>query len=52
MRKPFTGQRRPLDANALQGAALVIDALYGAGLSRALPGDVAAMFRAVAARPV
>ncbi len=43
----YTGEVRRLDGRALAGAELVVDALYGAGLSRALPADAAAVLRAV-----
>jgi NAD(P)H-hydrate epimerase len=42
----------PLGAAALDGAELVIDALFGAGLSRALDGDAAATLAAAAARAI
>ncbi len=43
----WTGELRPLDVRALEGAALVVDALYGTGLSRPLPADASRVLRAV-----
>jgi NAD(P)H-hydrate epimerase len=41
----------PLSAALLQGAALVVDALFGAGLSRPLDGVAFAVVEALAAQP-
>ena len=42
MARGWTGAVEPLAASPVDGAALVIDALFGAGLSRPLEGDAAA----------
>ena len=42
------GAVEPLDARVLEGAELVIDALFGSGLSRALGPEVRALLEAVA----
>jgi ADP-dependent NAD(P)H-hydrate dehydratase / NAD(P)H-hydrate epimerase len=44
------GDVLPLTPAALAGAALVVDALFGAGLSRALDGDAALILQAAAAQ--
>ena len=46
----FRGTVEPLAPAILDGAALAIDALFGAGLSRPLEGAAAAMIEALAAR--
>jgi hydroxyethylthiazole kinase-like uncharacterized protein yjeF len=46
----WTGAVRPLDPGALDGAALVVDALFGAGLSKPLDAPVADLLRQAAAR--
>lgn len=43
----WDGRSVPLDAAALDGAGLIVDALFGAGLSRPLDGAYAAMAAAV-----
>lgn len=50
----WSGGVEPLDASLLRRAGLVVDALFGAGLSRPLEGDAKAMVEAVgqAAVPV
>ncbi|WP_422366698.1 NAD(P)H-hydrate dehydratase [Pelagibius sp.] len=45
----WDGPVEPLDAVALEGIALVVDGLFGAGLNRALEGAAAAAVRAVTA---
>jgi ADP-dependent NAD(P)H-hydrate dehydratase / NAD(P)H-hydrate epimerase len=45
----FHGDVVPLTPAALAGAALVVDALFGAGLSRALDGEAARTLQAAAA---
>jgi hydroxyethylthiazole kinase-like uncharacterized protein yjeF len=42
----------PLGAALLDGAALVVDAIFGAGLSRPVEGAARAMIEAVAGRPI
>ena len=46
----WTGDVEPLTPAALDGAELVVDALFGAGLSRALEGAAAATLAAAAQR--
>ena len=46
----WTGAIHPFDPALIEGAATVVDAVFGAGLSRSLPASVAAMFDAVRAR--
>ena len=46
----WTGAVEPLGPAALEGAALVVDALFGAGLTRPLEGSAAATVEAVGAR--
>ncbi len=41
------GTRAPLTSTALDGVALIVDALFGAGLSRPLEGDYRALIEAV-----
>ena len=43
----WTGPVAPLTVASLEGAGLVIDALFGAGLSRPLSGDAARVLRAL-----
>ena len=45
----WTGPDAPLSAGACDGAGLVVDALFGAGLSRQLDGEGAAALRAAQA---
>ena len=45
----WTGPDAPLTAGAVAGAALVVDALFGAGLSKPPDGEVAAALRAAEA---
>lgn len=44
----WSGRCEPLTADLLDGAGLVVDALFGAGLTRALDGPVAAVLAAAA----
>ena len=46
----WTGPVEPLAAASLDGAALVIDALFGAGLARPIEGLAAAVIAAIATR--
>lgn len=46
----WTGAVEPLDPRVLDGAELVVDALFGSGLSRPLGADVAPTLAAVAER--
>jgi len=46
----WTGTVEPLDVRVLDGAQLVVDALFGSGLSRPLGAEVLPMLEAVAAR--
>lgn len=48
----WMGPIEPLDARILDGAELVVDALFGAGLSRGLDADVAGLLEAVAGRRI
>ena len=48
----WTGPVEPLDARVLEGAELVVDALFGAGLSRPLGADVARVLHAAADRGI
>lgn len=45
--KLWPGKTAPFDAAAVEGRALIVDAMFGAGLSRALDGRAAMMVRAV-----
>jgi NAD(P)H-hydrate epimerase len=47
----WTGPTVPLDLGALDGAALVVDALFGAGLSRSVEGVAGSVLSALTARP-
>lgn len=49
MAAKWTGDVEPLDVSVLGGAMLVVDALFGAGLTRAIEGVAAAVIDAVAA---
>ena len=49
-RKRWTGPVEPLDPAGLDGAGLVVDALFGAGLARPLEGVVRATVEALARR--
>ncbi len=46
----WTGSVEPLTCDVLEGAALVVDALFGSGLTRALEGAVAEVLAAAATR--
>ncbi len=48
--KLWDGPIEPLTSAAIEGAALVVDALFGAGLNRPLTDDVRELLRAVAQR--
>ena len=48
MAKRWRGKVAPLDTGVLDGAALVVDALFGAGLSRAITGAARATLKAAA----
>lgn len=48
----WSGPVEPLTPAALEGAQLVVDAIFGAGLNRPLDGPVAEVLAAVAALPV
>jgi len=50
--KLWEGPIEPLTSAAIEGAALVVDALFGAGLNRPLSNDVRELLRAVAQRAV
>jgi len=50
MARRWRGKVLPLDEAALDGAELVVDALFGAGLSRAVEGKVKSVLRAAEAR--
>jgi NAD(P)H-hydrate epimerase len=50
MAKRWRGRAAPLDEAVLDGAALVVDALFGAGLSRNVSGPARAILRAAAGR--
>jgi ADP-dependent NAD(P)H-hydrate dehydratase / NAD(P)H-hydrate epimerase len=45
--KRYAGQRERLSADILDGADVVVDALFGAGLARPIEGDYAAMIERV-----
>ncbi|WP_299437316.1 NAD(P)H-hydrate dehydratase [uncultured Rhodospira sp.] len=47
----WTGPVEPLDLGALDGAGLVVDALFGAGLCRPVEGVAGSVLSALAARP-
>jgi hydroxyethylthiazole kinase-like uncharacterized protein yjeF len=49
-RRRWTGRVEPLEPAALDGAALVVDALFGAGLARPLDGVVRATIERLAER--
>ncbi len=46
----WSGSIEPLSAAAIEGAALVVDALFGSGLSRSLDAQVAGILASVAQR--
>jgi hydroxyethylthiazole kinase-like uncharacterized protein yjeF len=48
--KAWTGDVRPLGVEALDGAALLVDALFGAGLKRPLDAGLQAILKAAEAR--
>jgi ADP-dependent NAD(P)H-hydrate dehydratase / NAD(P)H-hydrate epimerase len=50
MAKRWRGKVWPFDADVLDGAELVVDAVFGAGLSRPVGGQVEAVLRTVEAR--
>lgn len=50
MAKLWTGGVRPWSADVLEGAGLVIDAIFGAGLTRPLPDEVASLTGALNAK--
>jgi len=52
MAAKWSGQTEPLDPDALRGARLVVDGLFGAGLARPLTGAYAAMVEALNDLPV
>jgi ADP-dependent NAD(P)H-hydrate dehydratase / NAD(P)H-hydrate epimerase len=52
MAKRWTGPITTLEAGRLEGAGLVVDALFGTGLARALEGDVRAIVEALNARDI
>lgn len=47
MAKRWSGAREPLGPGLLAGAAVVVDALFGAGLSRPIEGELAALIDSV-----
>jgi len=47
----FDGEIKPLSTAVLEGTELIIDALFGTGLSRALDGEVAAIVEAANRHP-
>jgi len=50
MAKRWRGKVFPLDVEVLDGAALVVDAIFGAGLARAISGPARAVLRAAEVR--
>lgn len=46
----WSGPVHPFESDLLDGAGIVVDAVFGAGLSRPLPPDVVALFNAVRVR--
>ena len=48
----WTGSLAPFSAQCLDGAGLVIDAIFGAGLSRPLDGEALAMVQALKSRRI
>ncbi len=48
----WKGPVEPLDARVLEGSELVVDAIFGAGLSRPLEADVVRVLRAAADRGI
>ena len=50
MAKRWRGKVFPLDVEVLDGAALVVDAIFGAGLARAVSGPARAVLRAAEVR--
>jgi hydroxyethylthiazole kinase-like uncharacterized protein yjeF len=48
--KGTTGKIEPMVPETLEGAALVVDALFGAGLSRSLEGEAKAVIEAISIR--
>lgn len=51
-RNRWAGKTRPLESNAIAGAGLVVDALFGAGLARPIDGRVGALLEALNARGI
>ncbi|MGH6864831.1 MAG: NAD(P)H-hydrate dehydratase [Methyloceanibacter sp.] len=47
MAKLFTGEREPLGDELLEGADVVVDALFGTGLTRPIEGEIAALIESV-----
>jgi NAD(P)H-hydrate epimerase len=47
----FDGEVGPMDAGALDGAAVIVDALFGIGLARPLQGEARAIIEAANAHP-
>ena len=43
MAKRFAGPREPLSPDMLEGADVVVDALFGAGLARPIEGKLATL---------
>ncbi len=48
----WTGPVEPLEAKCIDGAALVVDAVFGAGLTRAIGDDLGQMFQTLQKRGV
>ena len=48
----WTGPIEPLEAKCIEGAALVVDAVFGAGLTRAMGDDLGQIFEALGKRGV
>jgi hydroxyethylthiazole kinase-like uncharacterized protein yjeF len=51
MAERWQGEVEPLDARLLDGADLIVDAMFGAGLTRAIEGEPAALLAAADANP-
>ncbi|HSM19843.1 MAG TPA: NAD(P)H-hydrate epimerase, partial [Hyphomicrobiales bacterium] len=51
MAERWDGEVEPLDARLLDGAELIVDAVFGAGLTRPIAGDLAALLAAADAHP-
>lgn len=52
MAERWEGGIRPLDADLLEGCDLIVDAVFGAGLTRAVEGDLAGLLAAAEGRAV